>query len=219
MQIHRSNPNRRRNRRGATNQMPAEREATSTSIVRIPRDNVPFPNSMIITSRWSQYVNSSVTFGVGALQTLRMNAWTSNFTYYTQLSPLYSRYRVLRARWLFRCSTASGGAQYIAVVPINGTNSDTSTTQLMGLPRAKNKMFLLYRPVTLQGQVSLADLNGVTSQEYAIDDRFQGNIGANPIEVMGLYWITDNSIAASSTNNLQITLELDVQLMDVIMNY
>jgi len=179
---------------------------------------LPFPSTLRTWSRAQFYVKNATVAGVGTLSATRLNSYTSSFLYYTQLSALYNRYRVLRSHVSIWYTTNAGDSNMVVAVPINGTNSDTSTAALCLYPRAAIGSVVAYQPLKLSFKVNLADLSGVPSLEYAEADRFQSVFGSSPSEVQNLYHIWDNNFATADTVSAFITLDSELELMDLQMN-
>jgi hypothetical protein len=138
---------------------------------------------------------------------------------FDQMSALYNRYRVLRARWKVVVGTSTGTI-HIGVVPVNGTPTTVASqiTYETAIEMPRSKAYIVggggAPTVTSTGSVKLNDLNGVTPTEYLADDRFEAQVTTSPAEVMTLLVCMYNPTASTVVAPVTIDIEYFTDLHD-----
>lgn len=184
---------------------------------------------MYITLKYTEAFTSSVLTAAGSSQTMRLNSiFDPNSAVggtqpygYDQMSTLYNRYRVLKARWKVSF-LASSGTYNAVVIPINGTLNaaiaDIATfTAASMVPFASYKNYNLGAIApTFTGSMPLNKLGGVSKVEYLTDDRFEAQIGANPAEVISLLIGFQNPTGGTISIGFVVEIWYEVDLHDPI---
>jgi hypothetical protein len=182
-----------------------------------------------VTLKYTDIYSQSLTTVTGTNQIMRLNSifdpdltGTGHQPYgYDQLSALYNRYRVLSSSWKITFHAESQGF-YAVVVPSNG-NLGTAITNLASFTLAGETQRSEIKSqgtganaIVFSGSINLNDLNGVTLTEYLADDRFEAQIGANPVELIVLNIGTYNPSGSTVAVDFSVEMLYHVDLHDPI---
>lgn len=197
------------------------RRTNRRKTVNVNRALAPIPQRYITKLKYVTTVTTSLVNGTNAF---RLNSLfdpdqtgLGHQPYgYDQLAQLYNRYRVISCGWRIQCPKTDQIVQF-GVLPANEVLTYSSFDQLKEQPRAR---YFTQMPsgnaMTISGKISLPSLVGRTSAAYMADDRYQADVGSNPLEAAILNCMAATVLDAPLTGAaINVILEFTAEFFDV----
>lgn len=128
------------------------------------------------------------------------------------LAGLYNRYRVYRCSGYFDIST-TGNSVYHTIVPNNSTSAISNFSLASESPWAVTKTGDLSGRTRFKFNYYLPKINGSTPAQYKADDRFQAQMGNNPVESLCLHLVS-LSASVSTSICVNLVMKYHVEMFD-----
>lgn len=128
----------------------------------------------------------------------------------------YNRYRVISCGWRIQGIQSSTGIPIqLGAIPANDSVIFVNISELKENPRAKYMSITPGGPPQiLRGKVSMPSLVGRSTAQYMADDRYQAQVGTNPLEAAILNILTNTVSDVATQFTFNILLEYTVELFD-----
>lgn len=190
-------------------------------LTNVNRGLKPFASRFITKQKYSEAFTLNALNGYS--QTMNLNSvWDPNRTGighqpygYDQLTPIYNRYRVISCSYVIHAYSGTAPIRY-GVFPCNEVPTTMNNmSELCENPRTRWAIQIPGGATSVvKGKVYIPSLVGRTKQQYMADDRFQADVGANPLEAALLYISAQNMGDVGVDANLTVTLEYLVEYFD-----
>lgn len=182
----------------------------------------PVPQRYICKMKYSETV---ATTAFGNLYAFNLNSvfdpnrtGTGHQPYgHDTLATLYNRYRVIACSWRVNVLMgASTAPVQVAAQPANEILTTASVNEMRENPRAK---YIIQNTGAesrvLSGKTYIPSLVGRSKAQYMSDDRYQAQVGSNPLEAAILNICTSDVADAGAAVSLQVMLEYTVEWFDI----
>ncbi len=167
--------------------------------------------------------------GAGAFTSFRLNSiYDPDYTGvgisalgYSTYALLYSRYRVIRCRIFLRAVASTGvagGAQTVGFIPTANSTFTSNPLNWAAQPLAKSKVLMALNAgsrvmTTMDYQIPLHRVAGVTRQQYLIDQDYGATFGANPVSNLFLHVFLHGKLSSTAeVGRFELRLVYDVEL-------
>lgn len=160
----------------------------------------PFPPRMITKLRYCDRITVNLTGGVMNDYVFNVNAMFDPDQTGGGHQPygrdvyagIYNRYRVFAVSYRITFYNNIGANNLTNVVHFNNAQTSLTGTNLSlfeEYPRAivRYSTSTAVKPQVIKGHIKLNRINGVTSQQYRSDDRFQALVSSNPTETICMH--------------------------------
>lgn len=135
---------------------------------------------------------------------------------YDQWTGFYGRYRVFAVSYVIQfCSQNNATGNTFAICPTNSSTSFSSMSQAMETIQSRYRVTGAGENVCVfKGKYYLPKIGGDTRVSYMADDRFQAQIGNNPVEVMILHLLAADNTGATFAYTVDVKLVYHCELFD-----
>lgn len=188
----------------------------------VNRSLQPVPQRYICKMKYSETV---ATTAIGNLYAFNLNSifdpnrtGTGHQPYgHDTLQILYNRYRVIACAWRINVLMgASTSPVQVAAQPANEVLTTASINEMRENPRAK---YIIQNTGAesrvLKGKTYIPSLVGRSKTQYMSDDRYQAQVGSNPLEAAILNIVTSDVSDTGAAVSLQVMLEYTVEFFDI----
>lgn len=200
------------------------RKGRSKMTLKVPRGVGFISPRFVTTLKYNEEVSVlGVLSGLTADYQFNLNSiFDPNFTGtghqpygHDTLQGIYYRYRVFKCSWVI--SMTCTDRLHAAVIPVNGAAIFTDASLAAEMPRAISKVFTPGgNSLMFKGRSYLPLLGGDKRTEYKSDDRFAALFGSNPLELMRLHIIIQNTSLVTISVPVNVTLVYHVECYDPI---